>query len=355
MKKIVLFYEIPIDETLNGLQGNHYKNFVANKKDDLIVERIEVNKYYSTMKDHRIYGEVLDYCYSCSIDYLFFPFFSYPEFLLAELNNRPKFNTKIFISTTYPWWHNYEPRIQVFKELLKKEIIKKILLYTIDIEEFILPDKANYLVDAFPHKIISWVMQEEEKEENYNKRDKRADYALEENDIVGLFFGSMFYGKGIDILAKSLDFIEVHKKIMISSIKEIKNFDFDENIFYNYHNINFLINRFATEEEKYEFFSVSDYIIIPYRKTYEFGSSGIFYQSMIAEKPVIVPDFYPFKKIVEKYKLGLVFETENHKSLAEAIEEMVNNYHDIKQEAKFKDYKLGIRSWNDLINLVTEE
>lgn len=347
MKKLITFYESP-----DTLQNNSFKKLKEIEDISKIsVINFKVNDYYSKQRDHRIYKDVLDYCENNFIDNLYFPYFAYPEYLLAELNSRVNFNTKISIGTNYSWWHEHEARINVFNDLLNKTVVKSILFYSIDFDNFILPEKCSFLIEKYYNKIFSGFELMHQTEKDFNKRDMRNKYNLKFDDITGLYFGNMNFGKGVDILYNSIYNHKIDTKVVILRKEQTKNFDFDKSVLCEKKNIIFL-NKTVTEQEKLEIFSVIDYVILPYRENYKFGSSAVFIESMIAEKPVIVPDFYPFKDVVEKYKLGLVFEAEKAPSLAEKIVEMTRNYQKIKHNALFKKYKSKIQSWNYLLDTV---
>ena len=69
----------------------------------------------------------------------------------------------------------------------------------------------------------------------------------------------------------------------------------------------------------YKIFKSVDAVVLPYRKTYLYLSSGVLVNSIQSFKPAIVPNFYPFNEIINKYKVGVKFKPDNHKSLAKGI------------------------------------
>ena len=93
-------------------------------------------------------------------------------------------------------------------------------------------------------------------------------------------------------------------------------------------------------------------LILPYRNTYENGTSGVLVQAALAGRLMIVPDIFPFNEVVNKYSLGLTFDAGSADSLAKSIDNIIENYHSIYSKAKFKDFIENISSWNYMANLI---
>lgn len=347
-EKLIVFFE-----HLDYHQENLYRNLLKSNTDDAIDIHmvVPINEYFMKSKDHRIYSDVLSYCSRIGADFLFLPFFTYPEYFLQELKVRPGLKTMISVGTALSQWHKDSTRANTFYELLEDKRFLSMLIYTLDADRMAIP----LFADQIRHhpKIRPWYEFSQEKEEDYFlPRAKKSDYGFNEKDFVVLMFGSMFYGKGIDIFVKSLDHVKTDAKFIVSSRKESVNFDFDPEIFRNRDNLHF-IDYMVSDEEKLELFSICDAAVFPYRTTYEYGSSAVFAQCMIAKKLVIVPNFYPFNKAVKKDKLGLVFETENPRSLAEKVDEMYKNFDVLKIQAGFDKYNKRCQTWEQMLKEVT--
>lgn len=357
MRKIVLFFETP-----DNHQKNLYENFKAAVEDSNIVEYMEAREYFSKSKDHRIYDDVLFYCYANSIDYLFIPFFAYPEYLLASLNAIAyKLKTKIVLGSTLSWWHSV-PRANAFKELLKKKQVQSLFLYSLHGElDYKMPE---YIKDIVGKKIgksvFPWYDFLQEKQIDYlnafrngvEKYKNKYEQFYNNSKPIFMFFGSMFYGKGIDIFADAVSTVNKGIKFLVVSRKEKLNFDFDYNVFDTLSNVTF-ISDFVDDEEKLFLFSLPNVVLVlPYRLTYQYGSSAVFAQCMVANNIVIAPNFYPFTEPIKKYKVGKCFGAEDSDSLMNVIELVYNEYNRIKQNANFEGYLNRVQTWYDMVNVV---
>jgi glycosyltransferase involved in cell wall biosynthesis len=166
-------------------------------------------EYLLKNKDNRLYRELFDYCEDNQIEYLHISYLVNPEFLLAELNFRQtlgKLKTKISFVTDWRLMEISEPRQLVFYELLEKVNIHKVIIFS-----SLGPQSSYY------GKIRN-------KEINYHPKIRkmfvpvylpdlipvpnelpRLKYDIPEDKFVVLFFGAMYYGKGIDILLKAME------------------------------------------------------------------------------------------------------------------------------------------------------
>lgn len=342
----MVFFETP---------DNHQLNYLDNLKKhsgEVEIYNMAPNDYYSTSKDHRIYKKVIERCINDGIKNLFIPFFTYPEYLLAELNAQPDLGLSISLGTTMSWWHKDVVRSIVFGDLLNKRQINSVLCYSLDGgDDFVYPDFAKTVEGN--KKFHPWYEFTQETEEDYRRYKTKENYYLRNDDFVALFFGSMFYGKGVDIFANAMQLTKPEVKYLISSRTESINFDFNpsafnemkprDGVFFNYR---------VDDNVKLDMFSIVNVILFPYRRTYEYGSSAVFIQAMLAKKLVIVPDFYPFNAVVKKYKVGELFEPENSDSLAKTIDYVYNNYKELYKNARFDDYLANIQSWEQILDKV---
>jgi glycosyltransferase involved in cell wall biosynthesis len=332
---------------------NHQLNYINNLKGanrDIEIFDYTVNDYYSKTKDHRIYTDVIDYCEEHKIKNLFMPFFLYPEYLLMELYTRPDLDINISLGMAMSQWHKSYQRSYAYELLMKTKQVHSVLCYTLDGEGFVYPDFAK---NVECEKFHPWFEFTQETEEDYRRYKTKENYYLKNNDFVALFFGSMFYGKGVDIFANAMNLTDPEVKYLVSSRTESINFDFDpivfkemgprQGVFFDYR---------VPDRMKLDMFSISDVILFPYRRTYEYGSSAVYIQAMLAKKLVIVPDFYPFNAAVKKYKTGELFEPENPESLAAAIDYVYHNYDELYENAMFDEYLSKIQTWEQILDKV---
>jgi glycosyltransferase involved in cell wall biosynthesis len=183
--------------------------------------------------------------------------------------------------------------------------------------------------------------------------DNKEDYEVLNNvgaKINLLYFGSFFYGKGVDIL------IDASKKInntnfnlTIAGDASTANFEISHVESINHFK---LINRYLTEDEVILLLKETNVLILPYRNTYENGTSGVLVQAALSRKLIIVPNIFPFNDVVNRYSLGLTFEPGSSDSLVNSIEELLNNYKSFYSNAKFEAFINNISTWRELSNLI---
>ena len=101
-------------------------------------------------------------------------------------------------------------------------------------------------------------------------------------------------------------------------------------------------------------YGAADAVCIPYKKTYTYGTSSVFFESILFSRPVIVPNFNPFRNILKKFKLGVLFESEDLKSLKKNLDKLVDgfDYNSFKEDRELyinytDDYKLFIDTIED--------
>ena len=134
-----------------------------------------------------------------------------------------------------------------------------------------------------------------------------------------LYSGSFFYGKGVDILIESFSHLESNFHLLLAGLIRTKNFRFDIKSEIKAHKNIALLDKWFSEIELDKLYSEYDISILPYRDTYEFGTSGVFHRSLVCNVPVVAPDVEPFRSVVQKYSCGILFRPGNPVSLAESI------------------------------------
>ena len=140
-----------------------------------------------------------------------------------------------------------------------------------------------------------------------------------------LMFGLLRKYKGIDILLKAI-------KLLPEDIKEKCRFIIAGNQQKNYDNTDYIALRdeldldnqivefdirFIPDELVESYFNKSDCVIFPYREIY---ASGALLMAYSFEKPVIVSGIPVFVEETDNGKTGLIFNKNNEKDLADAIE-----------------------------------
>ncbi|MBU3200973.1 glycosyltransferase [Clostridium estertheticum] len=146
-----------------------------------------------------------------------------------------------------------------------------------------------------------------------------------------LCFGGTRYEKGLDLMLEACKFIkssftliiageegEITKDFINNKIKELC---LEEKIF--------LDLKYIGDELLPYYFSVSDIVVLPYRKTFT-GQSGPLTEGINYNKIVIAPNINELGYIVSKYNIGKAFNCEDVEDLAMTIEYCVKNIAKLK-------------------------
>lgn len=160
-----------------------------------------------------------------------------------------------------------------------------------------------------------------------NKEQIRSIFKIPNDKIVISALGGTREDKGADILLRAFKYIpkDIRNKIIINIAG--KPIDFDER-FLSALARKFDINvrfdlRILSDKEFMENVVVSDYMVFPYRK-HMTANSGPMTEAMVNRIPCIVPAATNLSDIADKYDVGISFEQENEKSLADTIIEIVD-------------------------------
>lgn len=145
--------------------------------------------------------------------------------------------------------------------------------------------------------------------------------------IEFLQFGNIRKYKGIDILLDAVELLEpevrkqVHFTIAGRQYPKLDETDYQRIIREKelQENVSFL-EGYIPEEELSEVLEKSDFMLFPYREIY---GSGALLMAYSYGKPVIVSDIPAFLEETDTGRTGIVFESENPRALAEAIEQAV--------------------------------
>ncbi len=72
-----------------------------------------------------------------------------------------------------------------------------------------------------------------------------------------------------------------------------------------------LLDRWIDDELAAKFFSASYLIVLTYMHYYEYSISGLVPLSFLAQRPIICPEFSPFREIISQYNVGVTFNCES--------------------------------------------
>lgn len=133
-----------------------------------------------------------------------------------------------------------------------------------------------------------------------------------------LYYGSYWFSKGADLLLEAATRTPDVAFLFVGDTKVTSLNDGVLDKYRSKSNI-FFIDEFVSEETARNYFRACDIVALPYRKFYKHDTSGVFNQAMLANKPVVMPDFDPFLSIWNKYIIGRAFEAESVTSLMDEI------------------------------------
>jgi glycosyltransferase involved in cell wall biosynthesis len=310
-------------------------------------------EYFIKNKDNRIYENALNYCEDNNIEYFHLPYLVNPELFLAELNYRQstgKLKTKISFCMDWRLIEISKARQLVIYEILQKRNIDKMFIYS-SLGEKSRYDGALYK-DFFNNssKVFKLYIPIFGGIESKNKKKYRELYNLSQDKFILLFFGAMYYGKGIDLLLEAMKKVRKNILLFIVSGEGRINFELDDKLLIQN---NVFWRRENPEDSKLSgIFATCDAVALPYRATYKNCGSSVFVQSIKAHKPVIMPCITPFMEIVNEYNLGLCFEPENVNSLVETINKMYFEYTWFYENANYDKYISRIQSWKQYVEML---
>lgn len=161
-----------------------------------------------------------------------------------------------------------------------------------------------------------------------------------DNRPIFLSLGETRFEKGIDILLKSLNNIVDINLIIAGREKDFTSIEIESMI--NENNIKCNIKkimRFISDEELNELLFMCDYIVLPYRKSFD-GASGPLVEGVMYGKPIIGPNHGSLNDLIVKYNLGYTFESENPQDLNIIISKCLNEKF-IKNES-YLNYQKGL-------------
>jgi glycosyltransferase involved in cell wall biosynthesis len=318
--------------------------------DDVSYKVLDKLKYFSENNDYKEYFYLFEYCIEQKISHLHIVRINYDIFysVLSNYINLPftisfgVFGLREILET--------QLRLSVFNKILSNASVKSVLLHIISNE---VPENLSEKFTSF-NKIFTCgdpIYDDRSVFLPNNNTKKRRPV------IKYLYFGNFFFGKGVDLFIEAI--LEANK----SNIKNLEftiagdlksvNFNLDYQL-HNLPNVKFY-NHFLSEIEVANLLSDTDYVVLPYRKSYELDTSGVFVQAALMNKLIIAPSFYPFGDVLQKYNIGLSFESENVFSLSRTIVESSLAYEELLINAKFEDFINSINSWEEMTNKIFDK
>ena len=309
--------------------------------------------YFCKIKDHRMYSGFINYINNEEVDVAIIYRLDYPEFLLRDLKFFKKINSKIVIfSYGYELINKSPSRSDLFIDLIKNKNISKCVVSSILGINSIGPDYFEKKYNSIKKKIIKVSEFRSLRPRNLNRDLCRKKININSKKFIILYLGQPYYGKGFDIFMKLIKIFN-NKKILFYIQTNLKNINFNLknlNKLNKHKNVIFKKKLVKFNLIKY-IYGAADLVCIPYRHYYKYGTSSIFLESVLSSRPVIVPNFNPFKNVLEKFKLGHYFENENVKSLKKSINYIFNDFDKIKFMEERKKY---LKFTNDYYKITNE-
>ena len=110
---------------------------------------------------------------------------------------------------------------------------------------------------------------------------------------------------------------------------------------------------YLSDEDYAEEIKKSNFIVIPYVKARSDQASGVFFDALRYNRPVITPDIDPFKNYIDKYKVGLTYKEGDYESFINAVnlsmklgtEHFLDNILKFKEDFSYKKWKSRIQDF----------
>lgn len=150
----------------------------------------------------------------------------------------------------------------------------------------------------------------------------RSGFELPRDKVVLSALGGTRFDKGLDILLDALAYLDESEKNKIALHIAGKEETYKRGFIagrVNELGLDAHINlKLLSDEEFEKYVEVSDLIVVPYRKVFT-GNSGPMTEGVYRQKAIIGPDNGNLGYLIDTYKLGFTFESENAFALAGAI------------------------------------
>lgn len=157
-----------------------------------------------------------------------------------------------------------------------------------------------------------------------NRDTLRKRYGFTPEDRIFLFFGLIRDYKGLDLFIEALNNIDIEKfnlkplivgEFYTDKEKLLSQIKPEHKRFYT------IIDRFITDDEVADFFTISDALVMPYRSA---SQSGILANAINFKLPAIVSDLPGLTEHVIHSETAWIFKKNNTKELQFAIESLTN-------------------------------
>jgi len=152
------------------------------------------------------------------------------------------------------------------------------------------------------------------------KHSAREKLGIAEDVKLVLFFGQIKKQKGLDILINALKYVRSDIHLIIAGKPWKDDFSMYMNLIKEFGLADRIIADigYIDDDLRELYFKATNLVVIPYREIYQ---SGVLLMGMSYRIPVIASNLKPNMEIIEPFKSGLIFESENHRDLAATIDD----------------------------------
>ncbi|MCW3975573.1 MAG: glycosyltransferase family 4 protein, partial [Candidatus Bathyarchaeota archaeon] len=185
----------------------------------------------------------------------------------------------------------------------------------------------------------------------------RQKLGLPKNIPILLSFGRIRRIKGLDILFEAMKLIDEKICLVIAGEPDYLSKNDIERYKRKFRKSHTIIDHlhFIPANDVPYYFVAADAIVMPYRRHYALGTSGIFMQAISARKPVICSDIGTIGQIVKENSFGITVTPESIQSLAEGILNFLARKEEIKRAVQNPAKQYMIRAdWNRVANIIEE-
>lgn len=152
----------------------------------------------------------------------------------------------------------------------------------------------------------------------FDKKIAKDKLNIKNDKPILLALGGTRFDKGLDILLRSLNRVDKPFNLLVAGKEESFKRDFIEEACKTFKENVILKLNFLTDEEFALCLNAADYVVLPYRKTFD-GASGPLGEGVALKKPIIGACHGSIGKIITKNTIGYTFETESVDDLTEKL------------------------------------
>lgn len=160
-----------------------------------------------------------------------------------------------------------------------------------------------------------------------SRSELRREYGFRSGDHVILFFGLVRPYKGLDLLIQALNRLnlaELQVRPLIAGEFYDEKSRYTDLIKEDHTSRYTIIDRFVSDKELAEIFTLSDLLVLPYRTA---SQSGILANAIQFQLPTLVSDQPGLTEHIEQGKTGYIFESGNIEALKNAIQAFIKDGH----------------------------